>query len=58
MAITSFKINVPPTEVKRFEEKLAATRLPDHEIVPGAGGDYGESSTTADSSLSSLMQDI
>ena len=40
--IRPFTIDVPATEVERMKRKLTDSRIPQQEIVPGAGDDYGE----------------
>jgi len=39
--ITPFDPRIPQEEVDRLYRKLKDTRLPKHEIVPGAGSQYG-----------------
>ena len=39
--IQSFDAKIPQEEVDRLYRKLQDTRLPKHEIVPGAGANYG-----------------
>jgi hypothetical protein len=41
-AIVPFKVEIPQSEVDRLKRKLADTRLPPKEIVPGAGDKYGQ----------------
>lgn len=40
--IQEFKIDILPQEVERLKHKLSDARLPEREIVPGAGTHYGE----------------
>jgi phospholipase C len=42
LKITSFKIDISPSEVERMKAKLKDTRLPQSPIVPDAGDDYGK----------------
>lgn len=44
--IQEFKIDVLPQEVERLKRKLNDARLPEREIVPGAGKHYGERPST------------
>jgi hypothetical protein len=44
-AIVPFKVDIPQSEVDRLKRKLADTRLPPREIVPGAGDKYGQSTS-------------
>ena len=39
--IKPFKVDIPPAEQDRLRDKLLSTRHPKHEVVPGAGSDYG-----------------
>lgn len=39
--IQPFTIDIPAEEVERMKRKLRDTRIPQNEIVPGAGDDYG-----------------
>lgn len=39
--ITTFKVDIPQSEVDRLKRKLQDTRLPPKEIVPNAGSKYG-----------------
>lgn len=39
--IKPFKIDIPKEEVARYYKKIRETRVPTHDIVPGAGNDYG-----------------
>lgn len=41
--VRPFKVDIPKSEVERLIRKLKDTRIPDQEIVPGAGEDYGVS---------------
>lgn len=41
MSIKPFKVDISAEEAARFKRKLQETRLPETEIVPGAGDDYG-----------------
>ena len=43
--IRPFKVDIPKAEVDRLLRKLKDTRIPTEDIVPGAGEDYGISST-------------
>ena len=40
-AITPFRVKIPSSEQDRLKERLLSTRYPKHEVVPGAGDDYG-----------------
>lgn len=40
--IRSTSIDAPPEEIERMKRKLRDTRIPQKEIVPGAGEDYGK----------------
>lgn len=39
--ITPFKPSIPQVEVDRLYAKLRETRVPNSDVVPGAGNDYG-----------------
>lgn len=41
MSVKPFKVDVSTGEVARLKRKLQETRLPDVEIVPDAGDNYG-----------------
>ena len=39
--IKTFRVDIPSAELDRLREKLLSARHPEHEVVPGAGSDYG-----------------
>jgi len=43
--IRPFRVDIPRAEVDRLLRKLGDTRIPTQDIVPGAGSDYGITST-------------
>lgn len=44
--VDPFTVDIPEAEVARLKRKLVDTRLPEQEIVPGAGDAYGTSTCT------------
>lgn len=44
--IQEFRIDILPQEVERGKRKLNDARLPEREIVPGAGTQHGELPST------------
>lgn len=44
--VDPFTVDIPEAEVARLKRKLVDTRLPEQEIVPGAGDGYGTSTCT------------
>jgi hypothetical protein len=52
--ITKFKLEISQAEVERLQRKLQDTRLPEREIVPDAGSDYGSYKVSYRKGISAL----